>query len=118
MSNQPRRVQRSRKKGARLPPNTVCVDRNTAFGNTYQVVRINGEWFVKGMVDYCYHAKNRKDAHQKAVELFKEFRLPMLLRTRNIQRDLVGKNLACFCPPELPCHADVLLKLANPGEST
>lgn len=29
---------------------------------------------------------------------------------------LRGKNLACFCPLDGPCHADVLLELAN-GES-
>ncbi len=26
---------------------------------------------------------------------------------------LRGKNLACFCKPTEPCHADVLLKIAN-----
>lgn len=26
---------------------------------------------------------------------------------------LRGKNLACFCPPILPCHCDVLLEVAN-----
>jgi len=31
---------------------------------------------------------------------------------------LRGKNLACWCPLDQPCHADVLLQLANaPGES-
>jgi hypothetical protein len=29
-------------------------------------------------------------------------------------RQLEGKNLACFCKPGEPCHADVLLELANP----
>lgn len=27
--------------------------------------------------------------------------------------ELRGKNLACWCPLNQPCHADVLLKLAN-----
>jgi len=31
-----------------------------------------------------------------------------------IRSDLHGKNLACWCPPDQPCHADVLLGLANP----
>lgn len=26
---------------------------------------------------------------------------------------LAGKNLACWCPLDQPCHADVLLELAN-----
>lgn len=29
--------------------------------------------------------------------------------------DLTGKNLGCWCPLGQPCHADVLLELANPG---
>lgn len=28
---------------------------------------------------------------------------------------LTGKNLLCWCAP-LPCHADVLLELANPSK--
>ena len=31
----------------------------------------------------------------------------------DIQADLRGKHLACFCAPDAPCHADVLLELAN-----
>ncbi|WP_442892532.1 DUF4326 domain-containing protein [Ensifer sp. CCNWLY38] len=30
-----------------------------------------------------------------------------------IRRDLKGKNLACWCKPGAPCHADVLLEIAN-----
>jgi hypothetical protein len=30
-----------------------------------------------------------------------------------IRRDLQGKNLACWCKPGDPCHADVLLFIAN-----
>ncbi|HVK25939.1 MAG TPA: DUF4326 domain-containing protein [Actinokineospora sp.] len=27
--------------------------------------------------------------------------------------DLAGADLACWCPPDRPCHADVLLALVN-----
>jgi hypothetical protein len=30
-----------------------------------------------------------------------------------IRAELAGKNLACWCKPGEPCHADVLLALAN-----
>lgn len=33
-------------------------------------------------------------------------------RTRVVE-SLRGKNLACFCMLDEPCHADVLLELAN-----
>lgn len=35
------------------------------------------------------------------------------LGVEDARRELRGKNLACFCPPDQPCHADVLLKAAN-----
>jgi hypothetical protein len=35
-----------------------------------------------------------------------------LEKKRQIQRDLRGKDLACWCAP-LPCHADILLEIAN-----
>lgn len=33
-------------------------------------------------------------------------------------KELRGKNLACWCKPGAPCHADVLLELANREEET
>lgn len=32
-----------------------------------------------------------------------------------IRAELAGKDLACWCPLSSPCHADVLLELANGG---
>jgi hypothetical protein len=31
-----------------------------------------------------------------------------------LHRDLAGRDLACWCKPDQPCHADVLLELVNP----
>lgn len=31
---------------------------------------------------------------------------------------LRGHNLACWCKPGMPCHADVLLELANQGDAS
>lgn len=31
-----------------------------------------------------------------------------------VRDDLAGRDLACWCPLDQPCHADVLLELANP----
>jgi hypothetical protein len=30
-----------------------------------------------------------------------------------VRRELRGRDLACWCRPEEPCHADVLLEIAN-----
>lgn len=34
-----------------------------------------------------------------------------------IRAELAGKDLACWCPLYEPCHADVLLEIANGGAS-
>ena len=31
-----------------------------------------------------------------------------------LHRDLAGRDLACWCPLDQSCHADLLLELANP----
>lgn len=33
----------------------------------------------------------------------------------NLPVRLGGKDLACWCKPDEPCHADVLLRIANGG---
>jgi len=37
---------------------------------------------------------------------------------REIRAELAGRDLACWCPLDQPCHADVLLELANAPEAT
>jgi hypothetical protein len=39
------------------------------------------------------------------------------ITAEDIRRDLAGKNLACWCPLWAPCHADVLLRIANATEA-
>lgn len=34
---------------------------------------------------------------------------------QEIRAELAGKDLACWCPTYEPCHADVLLEIANGG---
>lgn len=54
---------------------------------------------------------------ERAVELFRR-RWEHALATwpssrRALDEELRGRNLACWCAPGAPCHADVLLELAN-----
>jgi len=96
----PVRVQLSRRKGWRLPPNTVKVDRSTKFwGNPYRV----GQEFndLKGGV--------RDNAH--AVELYRAMHASDPATRIPGWEKLVGKNLACWCAASEPCHADVMLEL-------
>ncbi len=99
----PRRVQLRRTKGWRMPENTVKVDRATRWGNHY---RVGGPvWRDKGFGKV-------KDVGE-AVALFRRLVAPQM---SDIAR-LRGKNLACWCRLDQPCHADVLLEFANRGIS-
>ena len=41
------------------------------------------------------------------------FPAPVLSAPPSDVAELRGKDLACWCPLDEPCHADVLLELAN-----
>ena len=95
----PQRIQLSRAKGWRMPPNTVVVARPTKWGNPFKAAD---------------HGAG-EHAQAIAVTLFECWlaepnQKPLLAA---IKRDLEGHNLACWCKPGTPCHADVLLEAAN-----
>lgn len=120
----PARVQRKRTKGFRLPPNTVCVTRGTKYGNPYVVGKDGStiecvKQYAEMMVPYTHHGKHNGMG---------DFLLSEAVMTE-IERDLKGKNIACFCAlcekhkdglpfgehckdcP--PCHGKWLLEVAN-----
>lgn len=104
VTNAPHRVQLKRTKGWRLPPNTVVVSRPSRWGNPFKVGELiqwpSGAW--------------RKRTHEQAVEQFRRLAINWCWRPEELA-ELRGKNLACWCPLDQPCHADVLLELANGG---
>lgn len=86
-----------------MPANTVYVGRPTKWGNPYVV----GQSISQYTGDVCNAAE--------AVEEFKtdlENGLLENVKLRDLE-ELRGKNLACFCRLDQPCHADVLLSMAN-----
>lgn len=112
-SAKPHRIQLSRAKGWRMPPNTVKVDRSTKWGNPF-VVGKHGtqaecvDLFTKLLCGYmCLSRGPGLQAQHEYVQ--------MLERDR---AELKGKNLACWCRPGQPCHADVLLRLKHPRRRT
>lgn len=94
----PRRFQRSRKRGWRKPHNAVVVDRTSKWGNPY-AARDLGDCEPALLVALYRDWLRSDDA--KAIRLRRQ--LPALR----------GKNLLCWCRLDAPCHADVLLELAN-----
>lgn len=82
------RIQRKRTKGWKMPPNTVYVGRPSRFGNP------------------AIATSDKERIH--AVAWFRAHILPHLDVSA-----LRGKNLACWCRLDQPCHADVLLEAAS-----
>lgn len=107
MGEAPKRIQRSRAKGWRMPPNTVSVARPGPWGNPFSARGARQAGFtgtdahIAGMC--CGMFRNAMLA-----------RLPVVNAMPDRLHELRGKNLACWCPPApFPCHADILLELAN-----
>ncbi len=89
----PRRFQRSRRKGARLPAGAVVVTRPTKWGNPHPL----------------------QLGRDEAVRRYRDDLVASRLRVSidDVTRELRGRDLACYCPLDQPCHADVLLAIAN-----
>ncbi|WP_019342926.1 DUF4326 domain-containing protein [Mycolicibacterium conceptionense] len=128
----PERIQRKRTAGWRMPEDTIYVGRPTKWGNPLFVVggtvcgrpwsavreqplRV-GVRRVGDEVAYSCHAPAHL-AIEHAVDLFRTY--------CNVERrdypdefakwltPLRGHDLACWCSLDAPCHADVLLEIAN-----
>jgi ribosomal protein L34 len=122
LTEQPRRIQRRRTKGWRLPENAVIVSRPSRFGNPFT---------IKDAIEAEFTEPHRACAENFAEWLrvgtaggwYEEtYRIGrQVLDRRRVLADLHllrGKDLACTCPLPKPgqpdhCHAAVLLNLAN-----
>ena len=110
----PARIQLSRKRGWRMPPNTVKVSRPSIWGNPYLVCP---QRTAKEAVRlYRMGLRGRWTALEKAAGHNPLGMLTVIAYFQSIRRrlgELRGKNLACWCRLGEPCHADVLLELAG-----
>jgi hypothetical protein len=106
----PRRIQLRRARGWRMPPDTVKVDRTTKWGNPFVVGKHGTAADCVGLYRMlaggllCISAGNT-DAQVAARKAMEQAGV-----------ELRGKKLACWCPIGKPCHADVLLEIANRAE--
>lgn len=99
----PKRIQRKRIRGWRMPDGAVYVGRPTGWGNPYRV----------GTPLPSYRAAT-DPAH--AVELYRTLVASSPTFQAMARRDLAGRDLLCWCPIGQPCHAEVLLRIAAGGE--
>jgi hypothetical protein len=98
----PKRIQRKRTKGWRMPEGAVYVGRPSLWGNPYKP-------------GHNWHGG--KMTATQAIDAYREYITEALFISPNRLGDelsaLRGKDLVCWCQLDRPCHADVLLELAN-----
>lgn len=127
----PQRIQRRRTKGWQMPPGAVYVGRPTKWGNPWRVVPVRDHHFPFGQAADVM----RTDTGTHLGRFERYTRTPntgapywaMLGFLRDeiaglrphVVAELAGRDLACWCALDQPCHADVLLVVAagaGPGE--
>ena len=98
-----------------MPPDTVYVGRPSKWGNpwspaNHSIITMNGGTVVAsrpGTLAECVVAYE-EDIRSGSFGY----------KTADIRLALRGKNLACWCRLDQPCHADVLLRIASGVLST
>lgn len=115
----PKRIQMSRQHPWRADnPDAIIVSRGAGiYGNPFRV----GGYYVLNREGVPFptnfpmrHAEARLIFDSEhAVELFRRHVDARPDFQETIRRVLVGHDLACWCPLDQLCHADVLLELAN-----
>ncbi len=109
----PIRVQRKRTKGWKMPENTVYVGRPTKWGNPFRVGdKVKNHFGTEFTIDTVEGAINCYK-NLILIKLNPGFIFGQELVMNADLSELRGKNLACFCKEGQPCHADILLELAN-----
>ena len=106
----PKRIQLRRTKGWRKPEGAVVVTRSSRlWGNPFRIGALIPEpWSLTAK----YEGRVVED-RQMAVDLFESYTQVKPFYAELVREELAGKDLACYCPLDKPCHADVLLELAN-----
>jgi len=101
-----------------MPEGAVYVGRPTKWGNPWtpsNTVRINAPGgFMSTMRSQPATIEECVLCYREDVEAATFGYGP-----KDVKQELAGKDLACWCPLDQPCHADVLLEIANEtsGES-
>lgn len=137
----PKRIQLSRQKGWRKPEGAVVVTRQTIFGNPWACGGNTAFWWPRqpsgwlstlSLPEPDLSRAEAVDAYRAWLEgqaIARHLRPDMLTtkgkrafwdalalrRAAIFERlpDIKGRDLCCYCQPSQPCHADVLLSLAN-----
>ncbi len=109
----PERIQLRRTKGWRKPDGAIVVARPTMWGNPFSEEKC-GSRAEAVKLFRAYLTKPQTWLLERAGPI--GFGLSLIVAREKVKRhmhELRGKDLCCWCPLDQPCHADVLLSLAN-----
>jgi len=109
----PKRIQRKRTKGWRMPPNTLYVGRGSKWGNPFSIdyhIRVMGFSEDEARRECIFKFTECITGRDEPIS--PDYAKQMDTIKKNIAA-LRGLNLCCWCPLDQPCHADVLLEIAN-----
>lgn len=113
----PQRIQRKRTKGWRMPEGAVSVCRPSIWGNPFTIADCREAGFRGTDAELAARCVGAFDAWIDTPFWRTNWDGPESEAARKRILDnlpsLRGKDLACWCAPDQPCHADVLLRLAN-----
>lgn len=112
-TTKPQRIQMKRVRGWRKPEGVVYVGRPTKWGNPFSVAACIDTGFAETVAEarpVCVFEFRSWLTNSGIGWAAGEMRRAWMLEHLD---DLRGRDLACWCPLDQPCHADVLLELAN-----
>ena len=121
----PQRIQRRRLLGWRRPEGAIYVGRGSMWGNPFKVgkeVTIAGDFgpFDAKATILARDAAHASDLYRRFITTgivapFTGLSFRSTITPEEIRQARAGRDLMCWCPLDQPCHADVLLEIANGG---
>jgi hypothetical protein len=112
----PKRIQLRRTKGWRKPADAVVVSRPSRWGNPITPdntigceTKLDAAEMYRALMEYGETVPYPHPGQSWELDRYREWVL-------DNWQELQGRDLACWCPLDQPCHADVLLEIAN-GEA-
>lgn len=114
----PKRIQRKRTKGWRMPEGAVYVGKPTIWGNPWTIAEASKLFIPRFCADVCVREFRAWLEHRSYTDAKRQFPVYEKLdkqRDELLRRipELRDKDLVCWCPLDKACHADVLIELAN-----
>ena len=98
----PQRIQRKRTRGWTMPEGAIYVGRPTGWGNPFRVGDRATPTAYAAVAEYEDWLVITPEGQQIIAAA---------------KRLLRGNDLVCWCQLDQPCHADVLLRIANEGDA-